>query len=195
MFKFKKDKLKYENAPAIWLEAKGTPLDFGRENYPAYDLPSDDINAFLNGFDPLDLFVRPSASSSKSDYTTSAVNPDGWGALFASKEPTRRLSMVRPMSRTDEQIVYSDIPDEFKGKIKEAKYEHELAHFEDPRINTDEGEPWPYQKSERYKNELGKLTKDYIRKGLGKDRAEKVARRELPAMIAEDKFWDRVIRG
>lgn len=193
MFKFKKDKLKYENAPAIWLEAKGTPLEFGRENYPAYDMPADDINAFINGYDPLDLFVRPSISSSKADYTTSAVNPDGWGALFANKEPSSRLSMVRPMSKTDEQIAYSDIPDEFKPLIKEAIYAHELAHFEDPRINTDKGTPWPYDKSERYKKELADLTKQYIKRGIDPKRADQVARRELPAMISEDKFWDRIL--
>jgi len=176
--------LRYEETPYIWLEAnqkQGYAPIVQDENYPAYFLSPEDINAFLHSGEQgnwLDLFLRPSQSPYRMDYDTVAVNPDDIAALFAAGNPRSSLSMIGQSYGHD----YRDIPSQFHNLIPQAVYQHELGHFYDPRLNRGSRPYLSKIDRERYKN-------------LKKTMDEKIFNREIPAIKSEDAFWESVLSG
>jgi len=183
--------MKYEDLPKAWLEARGKPVRgvTADTTYPAYSMKPEDINIFLNDFEAYDLYNKPNKMvPQKMDYETSTVNPDGWGALFAEGE-ARPIDMVRPMTKEQANSAYRDVPEWMRKFIPQAIYTHEKAHFDDTRINTDVGAPYPFNSDARYEPYLNEYKKKLLAQGKSEADAERIARREAPAMAAEDMFW------
>ena len=68
--------LKYENLQRIYNESNSlnTPENFRKvdtaKNYPMYWFNPEDLNAVLNSFDVMDLFMKPNYSPGRTSYPT-----------------------------------------------------------------------------------------------------------------------------
>jgi hypothetical protein len=172
-----KRKISYGETPNIWLENRGKQAKWRQdEDYPAYFMSPEDINMFLNSSEAgsEDLYLRGSESPYLLNYSTSAVNPDGFGALFPNKKPKNNLTQLSPYQDSES---YAQMSQEDRKYVPEAMYQHELGHFYDPRINPSNPD-----------NLIGKAREEY--KNIYKDHAmKKYASREAPAVLAEKRFW------
>ena len=146
---------------------------------PATFLKPEDIMAALNAFDAYDLIRKPDSSPRSLDYATSALNidnRDGVGIpkniLMASQPPQGQLSPMMSV-KDSADMNYSDIPEEYRKFVPQGIYEHEYAHYKDPRLN-------PMAKNYGY----------LLRQALQGN----IASREIPAMRAEDRYWDRTVK-
>lgn len=183
--------MKYEDLPAIWRDANSREMaDVQADpNYPARRMKPQDMNVFLNGFEAFDLYNRPNRMiPQKMDYETSTINPDGWGALFAEGQ-ARPIDMIRPMSKAQENSAYADVPEWMRKFIPQAIYTHEKAHNDDTRINTDVGVPYGFITDKRYEPYRLDYKARLIKQGKSEADAERISRREAPAMASEDMFW------
>lgn len=176
--------LAYKNLFNQWLESQqqNTPQGFNpaqsEQGAPQnYFLKPEDMMASLNAISPYDLYMKPDVSPKMLDYPTSAFNINNrignmgipQAILMASQSPQSQLSSLMSM-QDSASMNYGDIPQQYRSNVPQGIYQHEVAHYKDPRLNP-------------MANNYGYL----MRAGLPGN----IASREIPAMRAEDSFWDR----
>lgn len=178
--------LKFGNLGKFWLGAnrEQTPQEFNpvqqSGDIPSYFMKPENMMSYLNAFSPYDLYRRPSQFPAQIDYDTSAfnirqpfnANPQfnnelQQAILMASQNPMNRFLSLRGMQQ--EIPNYSDLNQYLQRFIPQGIYQHESAHYQDPRLNP-------------MANNYGYL----MRAGLPGN----IASREIPAMRAEDRYWD-----
>lgn len=162
------------------------------EEFPAFSMSAEDMNAFLNSFDSYDLYINPNYSAAEMDYQTQSINPDNIAAFFVSGPPKSQLSLIRPMSESETAYSYRDIPGKFKPRIQEAVYAHELGHFLDPRMPNSEQTPYPFITDSQYEKYRQDMETQFANQGHSPDQAKSLSFREAPANISEDLFWDEI---
>lgn len=176
--------LTYDKLYQYWLEANQAqrpqgqaPIQYEQGDPRAYYMTPENMMAVLNSSTPEDLYNRPDYTPRPLDYGTSAFNisnlPRDVGIqnaiLLASQNPQRQLSPIYSQS-DNVKYNYSDISMLLKSLTGNAVYQHELAHYNDPRLRPEA-------------NNYGYIT----RQGMPGN----IAAREIPAMRAEDRFWDK----
>jgi len=181
-----------------WIEANSEPAKNvkTRPGLPAREMTPENINALLNaGADPFQLYARPSKAPARADYGTSAAIIDypQQMALFAKGSPKNSLT---PFSEKNLELPPGYLPEELKELLPQGVYEHEYGHFKDIRANPEKGSPYPYITNPKFKKDVNRLAKEMQNElGISGERAEQLARRELPAIIEEERFWNREKEG
>jgi len=180
-----KNTLDFLNGWLSWVGARQQPTPQGYAPIqqhqgapPTAFLKPEDMNAVLNAFSPYDLYMKPDKTPSVFDYPTTALNihnlPNDVGVkdliVLASEDPKSFLSMIKKIGPEG----YQDIPPELRQFIPQGIYEHEVAHYNDPRLLT------------QIRN-YGYM----LRNGM----EGHIAGREEPAMQAENRFWDSLINA
>lgn len=173
--------LKYSNLYDYWQQGveeqppKGYLPIKPKLGMPGTYMSPENMTSLARAFSPSELFTNPQTAPIPMDYPTRALNLQNRGKsgipnaiVMASREPQSRLSGIT----SDYSSEYPDIPQQFHQYIPQAIYEHEVAHFQDPRMNP-------------AANNYGYLK----RFGLPGN----IAGRELPAMIKESRFWDKLL--
>jgi len=148
-----------------WLESQPSAQNIKTyPGIPAYSVSPKNITAYVNASSPWDLWRKPDDSPFYMDYPTSAVNisppwherkPKNKAIMFSSGEDIKRG-------------LYQAEPRDMQGI-----YEHEAAHWTDPRIN-------PYRMWS-FPNH-GLTTYGGLSGGL--------LQREFPAMVAEERYYN-----
>lgn len=175
----------YKNLFKRWLESHQQNPPQGFNNVQSqrgmpqnYFLKPEDMMRALNAYSPFDLYLKPNSYPQRLDYPTSAFNIDNRigklgipsAILMASQSPKNQLSQLMSVANSA-QMNYNDIPFQYRNNVPQAIYSHEVAHYNDPRLNP-------------MANNYGFM----MREGLQGN----VAGREMPAMQAESDFWDRL---
>ena len=169
----------------MWLEEKSQPAPRGFakvKNDPESPgnsfLTPEDMMAILNAVSPYDLYQNPDSSPKMLDYPTSAFNINNrigkmgisQAIVQASRASKRPLSNV--LSTADSALM--NYTEEDRPYAAQGIYEHEKAHFKDPRLNP-------------MANNRGWL----MYAGLPGN----IAAREVPAMRSEDRFFENLRRN
>ena len=165
--------LTYDNSTLDWLNKRSTP-NYGvktREQYGFRDISGKDMNTYLNSLTPEGLYNHPSNTPNNTDYATEAINDDRLPFVLHANTEAKGLQPFGVQH-------YGYEPD--KQLKNQGLYEHELGHFNDVRMNKYVGEPYQYAGKERYKKYVDGLIKSGMPEGI--------ARREAPALIAEEKY-------
>ena len=180
--------MNYDDLWQLWLESKkqSPPKDYydvkDKENAPKnYFLKPEEMYALLNSYSPYDLYNKPNIYPEQDiGYPTSAMNifrrSDELGVpnaiVQASQDPQNKISQLHSIKPID----YSNVPEYAQPFGTQAIYEHEVGHYQDPRLN-------PY-KPYSYPN-MGYIA----RYGLD----QPTLMREAPAMVAEEDFWTKIM--
>lgn len=177
------NQIAYKQLFQRWLESnqQNPPQGYSQvQNQPGapnnYFLKPEDMMRMLNATSPYDLYNKPSTYPQNLDYPTSAFNINNsvgrigipQAILMASQNPQHQVSQLMS-SANSAQMNYGDIPPQLRRYVPQGIYSHEVEHFQDPRLNP-------------MANNYGYMT----RRGLQGN----IASREVPAMNAEDRFWD-----
>ena len=177
-------RLRSKDLPTIWTQARmqPTPKEFSpiqaSQDFPAYWLKPEDMARTLDASrgpyygaptSGQALYLNKAPTFTEMDYPTSAVETPH-GTIFSSESPKRGfLNFSKP-----DPSKYSDIPSDKRHLIANAIYQHEKAHFLDPRLK-----PGSYNKG------YGEFF------GLPGN----IGVREAPAMLTEDLYWDAIRSG
>lgn len=164
---------------ADWLQANAqpTPRYFKpikeRMGYSATFLKPEQVTAFINAMSAMDAQGKPDYTPISMDYPTIGFNYKDF--TNQGKEPFTVLAS-EPSWKYNLKS-WSDIAKQYpknypRQYAPQAVYEHELAHYLDPRFNSEK--MWSYPNR-------GYLTRSGLSGGT--------LQREMPAMMAEDEFW------
>ena len=148
-----------------WAERRGQPVNFETSpDYPAYWMNPRDMQAIVNAEgSPEELYSNPSYRPPKLDYPTSAINLDEGFTTLAKGRAADVFRRIR----------------EDRGLDPEVVYQHELTHYEDPRLDIEN--PKTLSPGQRIIfNEM-----------LKEKQPLEVASREAPAVLAERIFKNR----
>lgn len=176
--------MKYSDIINNWIEARSQKTPEGMKdiqfdkNVPSAFMKPEDMMAALHAISPYDLVMKPDSSPSINDYPTSAFNIDNKtdgkvgipsAILMASETPKREL--LKGVLRSVSDEADRSYNDKEKPYAASGIYEHEKAHFNDPRMNP-------------MANNYGYI----VRSGLQGN----IASREIPAMRAEDRMFGKL---
>jgi len=172
--------LNYDNLWNIWQQAReqNPPEGFSpvknREGAPPnYFLTPEDMMTLINALTPNNLYTNPDTSRKEGmfNYPTSAMNISNYSnmgvpntIIQASQDPQSQLSYLQT-ARKYKFPIYKQGP--------QAIYEHEIGHYQDPRLNNYRMGSTP---------NYGWTTFGGLSGGL--------LQRELPAMTAEERYWE-----
>ena len=176
--------LKYNNLYRIWLEknAQNSPqglndiTDFSQEPYSSYMKP-EDINQYIRAFSPRELIENKGQRIPiRTDYPTTAVNLDYGGSpeypdkpsvnVLASELGTPMQSLGNSIQGLANDYSQEGLPERLRRFVPNAVVAHEREHYNNP---------FSYSGN-----------KGYTLVGGGDPR---IMQRELPPMIAEEKYW------
>ena len=172
------EKLNYKNLWNIFLKNKEQPapdwsFPIQESGAHPYWMKPSDMQSVRNSFDSYDLFMRPDSTPHGFDYSTNAMNYRN-----QTSDPLRNVIMMSAGESSRLPInSFDPSPNPFGQEMDppgpQGVYQHELAHYNEPRLNADKG----------LKN-----------RGFVSDRGLSPGTRsaEAPAQDAEDLFWKDV---